>query len=416
MWQAGRMEDLTKLTVSALKQRLKAAGVAGTGEKPDLIARLKQVATGEAFKVDGINPAALKAGVLKKELATRGLPCSLDLESRDVLVGRLIDVLKQESNSSAAGGSASTGSAVDDADEAIKLAVEMAKQVLTLGEAGDAAGIFSLLGAPITTATPFAAQRKAYLSLSRMIHPDKIGRHFDGATRAFQELVTAFDLLTAPPAADDSAAGGAPGNRKSPTLSRSNDGCHRTRLFCPRCEAEWATADSGLEKYDYNLMMQGLKLYCCAACLCEFGCVSAQHRCPLCHRSFVCAMQSISSTGPSVMHAHTYLLLSPGSVGTCEPPLDFELGPSPGSRALRPSCMHACMHACIHLRPSQPSRPNSETLCPCCCSQTTLATTIGTSRAAIQSAAESSASCCTRCRRGWRQSCERRSRLSRSVA
>ena len=88
-------EDLAKLTVSALKQRLKAASVAGTGEKPDLIARLKQVASGEAVKVDGVNPAALKAGVLKKELATRGLPCSLDLESRDVLVGRLIDALKQ---------------------------------------------------------------------------------------------------------------------------------------------------------------------------------------------------------------------------------------------------------------------------------------------------------------------------------
>ena len=30
---------------------------------------------------------------------------------------------------------------------------------------------------------------KAYLQLSRMIHPDKLSRHFDQATRAFQELV-----------------------------------------------------------------------------------------------------------------------------------------------------------------------------------------------------------------------------------
>ena len=44
----------------------------------------------------------------------------------------------------------------------------------------------------------------------------------------------------------------------------------------------WGLPDSGLEKHDYNLMMQGLKLYCCALCLCEFGCVSATHRCPLC--------------------------------------------------------------------------------------------------------------------------------------
>ena len=161
----------------------------------------------------------------------------------------------------------------------------MAKQVLQLGEAGDACGVLSLVGQEITTTTPFAAQRKAYLQLSRMIHPDKIGRHFDGATRAFQELVRAFDELTAPPPAED-ATGKGKQPSKAPTISRSNQNCFRTRVFCPRCDAEWGTQDSGLQPYDYNLMMQGLKLYCCALCLCEFGCVSAKHRCPHCNQPF----------------------------------------------------------------------------------------------------------------------------------
>ena len=162
----------------------------------------------------------------------------------------------------------------------------MAKQVLALGEAGDAAAVLSLLGVPITRESPFAQQRKAYLQLSRMIHPDKLSRSFDGATRAFQALVAAFDDLTKPPEASAAAAAGDGGKPKQATISRSNQGCHKTRIFCPRCDAEWFTADSGLQDFDYNLMMQGLKLYCCAACLCEFGCVSAKHKCPFCHGGF----------------------------------------------------------------------------------------------------------------------------------
>ena len=36
----------------------------------------------------------------------------------------------------------------------------------------------------------------------------------------------------------------------------------RTRVFCPRCRAEWGTADSGLQPYDYTIFMQGPKTYC----------------------------------------------------------------------------------------------------------------------------------------------------------
>ena len=57
-------------------------------------------------------------------------------------------------------------------------------------------------------------------------------------------------------------------------------------MSCPRCSAEWGLPDSGVQPYDFNFLMQGIKLYCCALCLCEFGCVSATHRCPLCRKPF----------------------------------------------------------------------------------------------------------------------------------
>ena len=46
------------------------------------------------------------------------------------------------------------------------------------------------------------------------------------------------------------------GKRKGPALARSNDGCHRTRVCCPRCGVQWGTAESGLQPYEYTLLMQ----------------------------------------------------------------------------------------------------------------------------------------------------------------
>jgi hypothetical protein len=334
------MASFDNMNVAALKKACKEAGVVGSGEKPDLIKRLKQAEMGKTCTLDGENPATLKAGPLKKALATRGLPCSLDLEDRDTLVGRLIDALKDEQGG-AGGGAAAAGGGEDDA---VALAVNIAKQVLELGDGGDPEGVLSLLGDAITRTTPFAKQRRAYLSLAKLIHPDKLSKAFDGATRAFQappppprlagprtpSLQPQQHLRST---ADDASpgagaracvrradrargaeqrrqgegerrlAGGASHQGKqtrsrheceralrdampcslrcsqAKAIARSNHNCQRTRVFCPRCSAEWATADSGCADYFYNFMMQGLKLYCCALCLCEFGCVSATHKC-----------------------------------------------------------------------------------------------------------------------------------------
>lgn len=266
-----------------LATALKKAGLTASGTLEQMAARLKTYGDAEkALLPDGANAAALPNARLKKELASRGLPCDLSIESRDALARRLVDALCASVPSSAAAAPSHTDHADggSEAASSIQIAVDVAKRALELGEGGDFEGVLSLTSSRrLSRETPFAVLRRAYLNLSRMIHPDKLGRHFDGATRAFQEVVRAFDWIVAPEAPLAAAASKA---KSGPVLARSNDRCHRTRVFCPRCSSEWATRDAGLDDWEYNFMMQGLKTYMCALCLCEFGCVSAKHRCPKC--------------------------------------------------------------------------------------------------------------------------------------
>lgn len=180
-------------TVGALKKELKSLGLSQSGEKGDLQRRLALHALGEEHKMpDGRNPCSLPAGELKKTLAKRGLPCDTSIETRDELIGRLIEALKAEgaddAHGAAADGAAADGAAhgrpkEDGADAAsdIALAVTMAKQVLELGEGGDYAAVLSLTGVPVTRTSPFGQLRKAYHNLARLIHPDKLSKHFDQA-------------------------------------------------------------------------------------------------------------------------------------------------------------------------------------------------------------------------------------------
>ncbi|KOO32216.1 hypothetical protein Ctob_010461 [Chrysochromulina tobinii] len=179
------------------------------------------------------------------------------------------------------------GSAAD--PSALKaVAVAIAHAVLAAGKAGDHETVLSALGIAVKHDSPYASQRKAYLGLARLIHPDKLGDAFPGAKSAFQYLVKAYEALTAPEIADPSAAGkGGRGSKKAaaaaPKLARSNENCFRTRVRCPKCSAVWGTADSGLQPYEYSFLMQGLKSYVCCGCLFSFGCMSAVHECPYCH-------------------------------------------------------------------------------------------------------------------------------------
>lgn len=160
----------------------------------------------------------------------------------------------------------------------------IAKEVLRLSQIGDYAAILRVLGDPVTSSDGLnssggAAARKAFLRISMLIHPDKLPG-FSDATRAFQALVQAFDRTqTGPP-----AAAGEPLKQKA--LTRSNEGCFRTEVQCPRCKVAWGAPCEGNPPYYYNFMMQGLRCFTCSTCLTSFGCYSAVHLCPCCRRPF----------------------------------------------------------------------------------------------------------------------------------
>ena len=63
--------------------------------------------------------------------------------------------------------------------------------------------------------------RKAYLKLSLLIHPDKLGNSYPEAKAAFQSLVRAFESLSSPPVETDTQAKAKAGKHKQ--LKRSNE-------------------------------------------------------------------------------------------------------------------------------------------------------------------------------------------------
>lgn len=169
--------------------------------------------------------------------------------------------------------------------------IAVAQEVLRLNEYDDFEGIMNVGNGKerLTAATPHAQLRKAYLKLSLLIHPDKLQSKFPQATTAFQCLVRAFELITAPVMTDTDTNSGksSKAEKKNASISRSNDGCFRTRVSCPRCKQPWSEGTlDGNPDYVYTFMMQGLKQYTCSTCLCEFGCMTALHICPFCRGTF----------------------------------------------------------------------------------------------------------------------------------
>jgi len=132
--------------------------------------------------------------------------------------------------------------------------------------------------------------KKNYLKLSLIIHPDRMDKSYANATKAFQALVKAYEILSAPELIDEIIINNNKSdkkNQKMNAISRSNEGCYRTRVCCPRCQQPWSenTLD-GNPLYFYTFLMTGLKQYTCSTCLCEFGCMTAIHKCPYCSERF----------------------------------------------------------------------------------------------------------------------------------
>ena len=150
----------------------------------------------------------------------------------------------------------------------------------------DAAALLSLGGSVINpTSSPKEAKR-AYLKICRKVHPDK-NRGNPDAKAAFQLLVEALEQHSNPDGPEDSDARHARKRAKPSRVERSNKGCFKTKVSCPRCFMEWGKAEAGLEKGAYNFLMMGIKQYVCGRCAMRFGCVTALHTCPLCRGPYL---------------------------------------------------------------------------------------------------------------------------------
>lgn len=261
-----------QFSVAQLKTYLASVNVTSTGDKAALLMRARAYIDGCDMLIDGANPALMKVAQLRKVNAARSLPCGAADETFDEMLDALMKHLraKQPAAPSQAGKAASPSD----------VAVALARQIMALGEEEKWLDILSILGRRISADSSAADMRKEYLRLSLILHPDKL-RHFPDATKSFQCLVTAFERASAPPSAD---AGKAPKNK---TISRSNEGCFRTTVKCPRCRQAWGgDTVQGLPPYTYNYLMTGLQTYCCCTCLCRFGCMTAIHGCPHCGHAF----------------------------------------------------------------------------------------------------------------------------------
>jgi hypothetical protein len=273
-----------------LKEHLKSVGMTQSGDKGTLIHRcqlFEKCIDKNIVVENGKNPCLLKAADLKKIVAQNGLsPIGSNDELLTSLVNHLISSQLSTSTSAPAANSSAGHNSTTSSQSPSNVAI--ARRILELNEIDDFEGILNIAGGePITKHSSVAAMRKAYLKLSLVIHPDKLERIFDQATKSFQALVHAFEVLSQPQVQDDIFMTNSNKSEKTKTISRSNEGCYRTRVCCPRCKTPWSEGTlDGNPEYFYNFLMCGLKQYTCSTCLFEFGCVTAIHKCPHCYHLF----------------------------------------------------------------------------------------------------------------------------------
>jgi hypothetical protein len=263
---------IEKYSVAQLKEFLASANVVSTGpDKATLLMRARAYIDGCKMLVDGVNPALMKVAQIRKANAARSLPCGAADETFDEMLDALMKHLRSKQPAASSGTSKNGSSDV---------AITLARQIMALGDEEKWLDILSILGRRITSDSSAADMRKEYLRLSLILHPDKL-RNFPDATKSFQFLVTAFERASAPPPVQDSKCA------KNKTISRSNEGCFRTSLKCPRCRQVWGgDTVQGLPPYTYNYMMTALQTYCCCTCLLRFGAMTAVHGCPHCGHAF----------------------------------------------------------------------------------------------------------------------------------
>jgi len=204
------------------------------------------------IKYNGINPVTLSIKDLRQAAISIG--ASIIGDRVDILQN-VVDTLSKRpqktsttssSSAAAATGSSSSSSSSSSNNDGQIDPIAIGERILALAENDDDEGILNLginkNSEKITKETPPNIMRKAYLKLSLIIHPDRL-QQWKKATSAFQALVKAFERLSSPDLiaeekATSSRSRGDP-KEKLFQISRSNEGCERTRVFCPKCKVAW---------------------------------------------------------------------------------------------------------------------------------------------------------------------------------
>lgn len=261
-------------SVAELKASLKEIGMSQSGDKGTLEWRLKtyRKCISQSLKTwDGSNPCSLNAAKLRTACAKAGVSC---IGNNDENLELLVTHLESTAPSTSGDTGNSQRSDGNNGGNVAKVnAAQVIKRVLELDELDEHIAILNIATTgsardQINSQTPTNIIRKAYLKLSVMIHPDRC--HHSDATKAFQALVKAFDRVSSPTVVDSDSSSGNASDQK--TIARSNQGCKRTRVCCPRCKEPWSERKlEGNPDYYYNFMMMGLKQFHCSTCLCLFG-------------------------------------------------------------------------------------------------------------------------------------------------
>ena len=267
--------DVDKMapTTPELKLSLKEIGMSQSGDKGTLEFRLAR--GNECIKLGLKTPDndpvhQIKLGPLKKYAAKAGVS---PIGSLDEVLFAYIEFLKKNGNNSNHNNKSSSSSGIpaaasaggDAAASNTNNTALLSTKVLELADEDDFIGILRLGVAPtaaadLTASSSVAILRKSYLKLSLKLHPDK-NRKCPDATKVFQAVVNAFERLSQPELIDDVKNK----SKKHTAISRSNTGCKRSRVCCPRCKSIWSeTTVEGNPDYFYNFMMTGLKSFNCA--------------------------------------------------------------------------------------------------------------------------------------------------------
>jgi hypothetical protein len=288
-----------KMSSTSLKAHLKSIGMTQAGDKGSMIHRCMlydKVEQNSLTTDDGRNPCVLNITDLKRSASKVGVS---PIGTADEILTEYINALVSRGAHTSRQGDSSDPGVLSDLPKAAKTSnpIDIARRIIELDESDDFVGILNLAGGTaITQSSSVSSMRKNFLKLSLSVHPDKLQRQFPQATKAFQALVRAFERLSQPSVLDDAFMDASTGpstnisgkGNKGPILiARSNEGCFRTRVRCPRCREIWSEGSlDGNPDYFYNFLMTGLKTYTCSTCLCHFGCVTALHNCPFCSQYF----------------------------------------------------------------------------------------------------------------------------------